>query len=236
MVWRDARRTLTAMPALAAAVVAIVVGLGLIESLLAARHESGELAASFLSSLVQALLLTPYLIAVHRFVILGEVTKRYALTVGDRRFQRFFGWSVILTLISFAPLFLGLLPFPPEYRWVVLLISIAIAIVVAVRITILFRAVAVDAPGASWRNAMADTAGFAWRIFMTSLITVFPCLLVAAVVMSVADPAAPGITIAKLLGAVAIGILAAVMAAMLVVVASRFYEWLGDRVGRPTSA
>jgi hypothetical protein len=237
LVWRDARRVLTAMPTLAAVAVAIVVALGLIETLLAPGHEVGSLVASFLSSMAEALVLTPYLIAVHRFIILGEVTARYALTVGDRRFQRFFGWSVVLALISFAPIFLALLlPLSPGSRVWFMLIFGFIIVVVALRVTILFPAVAVDAPSASWRNAMADTAGFAWRIFMTGIISVFPWFLVSAVVTYVCELAKPGITAAKVVGTVANGVLAAVMAALLVVVASRFYQWLGDRVRRPASA
>ena len=64
LVWRDARRVLRAMPALAAVAVAIVVALGVIETLLAPGHEVDALVASFLSSLAEALVLTPYLVAV----------------------------------------------------------------------------------------------------------------------------------------------------------------------------
>jgi hypothetical protein len=40
--------------------------------------------------------LPPYLIAVHRFVILGEVTATYRLVPTDKRFQRYFGMSLVL--------------------------------------------------------------------------------------------------------------------------------------------
>ena len=40
-------------------------------------------------------LLTPYLIAVHRFIILGETTAIYRLVPTDKRFQRYFAWSLV---------------------------------------------------------------------------------------------------------------------------------------------
>ena len=44
----------------------------------------------------QSLVLTPLAIAVHRYVLLEEVTRHYALDRSDPRFQRYFGFAVAL--------------------------------------------------------------------------------------------------------------------------------------------
>ena len=46
----------------------------------------------------------------------------------------------------------------------------------------LFPAIAVDAPGASIRNAIADLWGNVWRIFWVGVIAVLPLLLATMVV------------------------------------------------------
>ncbi|MCZ7642386.1 MAG: hypothetical protein M5U33_06165 [Pseudorhodoplanes sp.] len=53
------------------------------------------------------------------------------------------------------------------------------AVIVALRVLILFPAIAVDAPGARWRNAYFDTKGHTWRVFGISVLTALPALLVA---------------------------------------------------------
>jgi hypothetical protein len=65
------------------------------------------LVAIFIATL-RAFLLTPYFIAVHRFIILGEVTTNYQLTPGEPRFLRFFGWWLVLMLLTFVILVPGL--------------------------------------------------------------------------------------------------------------------------------
>ena len=47
-------------------------------------------------------LVTPYFIAVHRFILLGEVTHRYRLDWDDRRYQLFFGWAFTLFVLTQA--------------------------------------------------------------------------------------------------------------------------------------
>ncbi len=113
LAWRDVRRAFVAMPALAGMTLAIVTSLGLVE-ILAPHPGKDSQGLSLLLGLAQAFVQTPYLIAVHRFIILGEVTRRYALAPAELRFQRFFGWSVVLLLITSVPtLLMQLLPF----RW-----------------------------------------------------------------------------------------------------------------------
>src|SRR5690242_239528 len=49
-------------------------------------------ALGILQDAIWALLLTPVVIAIHRFVILGEVTPNYGLVIGEPGFRLFFLW------------------------------------------------------------------------------------------------------------------------------------------------
>jgi hypothetical protein len=234
--WRDTRRAFVAMPALAGTALAIVTALGLVETL-ARPTAQGSLGLSLLVSLAQAFAVTPYLIAVHRFVILGNVTPRYALQPAERRFQRFFGWSVVLLLISSVPLLLTqLLPVAMAVQVILLFVVLIIVAVLTLRITILFPAVAVDAPGANWRNAIADTRGYALRIFIVGLLAVFPLLALAGLLVYAIGLERSRPVTSEVVGIVASGALGTLGLTLFVVIASRFYEWLGDRVKSPNGA
>jgi hypothetical protein len=235
LTWRDTRRAFVAMPALAGIALAIVTAPGLVE-MLAAHPGKGSLGLSLLLSLGQAFVQTPYLIAVHRFIILGEVTRRYGLAPAELRFQRFFGWSVVILLIASVSIFLTLLPFPIGVEVALLFIFIVVGLVLSLRITILFPAVAVDAPGATWSNAIADTRGYALRIFIVGLMTVFPPVVVSMLLLYPAGLRGPTGIAGNLAAIVSTGALSTLTITLLVVVASRFYEWLGDRVKRPNGA
>jgi hypothetical protein len=54
-------------------------------------------------SIAYAFLVTPLAIAVHRFVLLGELTERYQLRPADRRFLRFFACLLALYLLISTP-------------------------------------------------------------------------------------------------------------------------------------
>jgi hypothetical protein len=236
LAWRDMRRAFVAMPVLAAVALAIVTALGLVETL-ARPTAQGSVGLSMLASLAQAFVLTPYLIAVHRFIILDEVTPRYALEPGERRFQRFFGWSVVLLLMSSVPILsTQLLPLSIGLQVALMFIVMVVLLALSLRITILFPAAAVDAPGATLGNAIADTRGYAWRIFIVGLVAVFPVFAVGGLLLCAAGAARPEISAGKLVEIVAGGALRMLSLTLCVVIASRFYEWVGDRVKREDGA
>src|SRR5262245_17652246 len=108
--WRDAFESIGSMPV--PAVVGLVIMLVLdvlvldaISPLNWARHNTGGgldgrlLGWCFAWAIVQSFVMTPLAIAVHRFILLGEVTNRYLLNPLDPRFRRFFGLGVALILI-----------------------------------------------------------------------------------------------------------------------------------------
>ena len=57
-------------------------------------------------NVLQALLLTPAAIAVHRFVILQERTSHYRLDLTDPRTSRFFYCAVVIQALVFVPILL----------------------------------------------------------------------------------------------------------------------------------
>jgi hypothetical protein len=203
--------------------------------------ETGALLAGFVASGVQAFLLTPCMIAAHRFIILGEVTPRYRLEPRAPRFQLFFLWSLALSLGYWVPSFgLAVLPQVMPYALVAgsaLFIVAVFAVIVSFRLMILFPAVAVDAPGATWDNALADTKGHVWRMLFITLLSGLPAgialiavlaLVASAGLIGEGTPGVAGVFLSALLDG-AVGTIGLTLA---IAIASRLYEQLGDRVNR----
>ena len=199
-----------------------------------------NLLARFVTGLAQGFLTVPYYIAVHRLIILGERTTSYALAPSSPRFQHFFWWLAAFGVVTFLPLFLlemlprarGMSPLPYLIA-LALMLTVFIAIIIAtLRFTIIFPAVAVDAPGASWQNVMADTKGYAWRIFLFGLLAALPLIAPALILIALAAiGTARGSSwifgpITMIFGAV----LSVFAMTLFIVVASRVYLWIGNRV------
>jgi hypothetical protein len=242
--WRDLAEVVRALSTLTRAALVIAIATALARQLLLLGHETdrtGPLLVSFLMAGAQAFLLTPYLIAVHRFIILGETTAQYRLAPGAMRFQLFFLWSVVLSLFYWAPAFLnaGLLIGISPWTGILFVLAAGIAgTIVSLRLVILFPAIAVDAPGATWSGAMADTKGYAWRILFISMLSALPVIAavivvaIAAAMMGAQRPE-PDSVLGAVATAVFEGVLDVAAVTLAVAVASRLYEQLGDAVKRP---
>jgi hypothetical protein len=195
-------------------------------------------------------LLTPYLIAVHRFIILGETTAIYRLVPTDKRFQRYFVWSLvpaamILTTHGLIHLISLNMFLPSVISTIAAVVALAVMAVVAARIITLFPAVAVDAPGASWSRAIADTKGNTWRVFSTFLLAILSLAVAGMAVTGLAifvidsvighwmgRDAAATLTLAAAL-AVWLAVIQTIAATLAVVIASRLYQWLCAPVKQP---
>jgi hypothetical protein len=196
----------------------------------------------FVSSLAQGFLTVPYYIAVHRLVILGERTTSYALAPSSPRFQQFFWWWAALSAVTYLPISLvemlsqtrALTAFSYLIALAAMPIILVAIIIVTLRLTIIFPAVAVDAPGATWGNVMADTKGYAWRIFLFGLVASLP-LIVPALVLGVL--VGFGTTtrswIVSALSILFTSVLSVVALTLFIVVASRLYLWIGNRTKQP---
>jgi hypothetical protein len=238
--WRDALAARERMPSLfliaiiavaslnlayfGLVIVGVIFGTGLLASLLGLIYVG-----------VQALLLTPLAIAVHRFLVLGETNDNYRIDTQDPRFVKFLTFLVGLFVISFIPQLLRSLFISPTGTsafggLISLIVSIIVAII-AVRVLIVFPAVAVDAPGAEWRNAMADTKGHSWRVFFILLCLILPAAVVVSIVLFICFmiPLIGWLISVAIQAAFSVMIVAATAAA-----ASRLYIDYANQLGRPT--
>jgi hypothetical protein len=227
---RDVLAALRAMPQLAWAVVFILMFQVVLGVVLAQFVPRNSLFGREIPSVLFYALLTPSFIAVHRFVILGEVTRHYRLQWEDRRFQLFFCWAFTMFALSRLAL---LAPVFPKH-WTFQLIAFGMAVAVCVlftRVTILFPAIAVDAPGASPAHAFEDTKGHGWYIFFLFLISPLPSLLLLVFVGRLAiilQPLAGWLLVMPLAGLAGV-----IWLTMAVVLASRLYQSLGNRLNQP---
>jgi hypothetical protein len=134
---------------------------------------------SIIQSALNAAIVTPMIVATHRFVILGEVAQLSTRNLFGPRFVHFFSLSLVyqamFIVVGFPTIVFGYKAAAVVPMYILLFVGFWLAI----RIIIVFPAAAVDAPGTSLRNAFDDTRGEAWGIFLTLLWIGLP-LVVAA--------------------------------------------------------
>jgi hypothetical protein len=233
--YRDLADALAAMRGLAVTTAAIIFAAEILNWALNSWVIPAEsLLGREIMPLVITFLVTPFLIAVHRHVLLREITPSYEINPSERRFQLFFGWSMVFFLLGAFPRVLVAVVAPGRnvaFSFVVLGLLIALT-VVSVRTVILFPAIAVDAPGATWENAVRDTKGHGWWIFFLLFAVMVPFTAVAMIVIVVALASPLGVLL--LVPLECVGMI--VLLGALVAAASRLYERLGDRVNQPPPA
>lgn len=189
--WGDAFRSLAAMPVTAGAAFLLMLAVGGAALLLIpdvtrmlGRDSTWPHLVGMATTVVQSVLLAPLAIAVHRYVLLGEASQGYAIEPQRPRYLRFVGFSILIGLLFGLPNLIGSLL--PGYgreeditaAWGLVSAVLVVAIViVTLRRAILFPAIAVDAPGASWSNARNDTKGHTWRVAFIFLCTVIPMMV-----------------------------------------------------------
>jgi hypothetical protein len=192
-------------------------------------------------------LLTPFLLAVHRLVLLGEEETRYDFKPSSPRFQLFFGWLAVTVVLMSFPSTLGTLAEAknPVYYFDRPPLDLYSPIVAAARIVawlmvlqllVLFPAVAVDAPGAGWQNAIRDTRNHIWFALAVTILPFIPIGLLGLAVISLlqawvwATPRTLTGVVASLLW---LGTMALVASTLAAVIASRLYQVIGDRLNTP---
>ena len=227
---RDVLSALRAMPRLVLVVIGILVLQTVLELAADKLIPRGSLFGHDIVRVLHYALLTPFFIAVHRFVILGEVTHDYRLRWDDRRFMLFFGWAFTLFAISRVLLIGHVLPRHWMFQFIAFVLAVT-ACVMFTRITILFPAIAVDAPGATPRNAFEDTKGHGWYIFFLYLVPFIPSGYLVIQLAGLAVLLQP--VIGRILLVPLVGLTGVLWLTMAVVIASRLYQWLGNRVNEP---
>ena len=237
--WQDALAARQRMPTLFVTAIVAIAVLDLVYfALIFLSPFAGPGLLAFVVGLIyaaaQGFLLTPLAIAVHRHLLLGEVRDNYRLDTQDPRFMKFFTFLAGLAIVMFVPRLIGELfsgaTGHSSFGALVSLILSIVAAVIFVRNVILFPAVAVDAPGADWRNAMADTKGHFWRVFFILLCAILPPAIVVSIVLVIffAIPLIGWLLAVALQAVFGVFVVAAAAAA-----ASRLYVDYAQQLGRP---
>jgi hypothetical protein len=238
--YRDVWRALTTMRMLVVCVLFIILAINVAEDLVPMRVWAGPLIGGLLSFAVDAVrnfCLTPFMIALHRFILRGEITRSYAPDPGQPGFMAFFGWLVALSAIGALALLLQealiATSLSPMAGLVAAAVLIAAMAILTLRLSILFPAIAIETRGATAANALADTRGHALRIFLIFLLTLLPVMVatVAVTLMLGRGVTVPGTPVA-VVNFAAGAVIQTVLLSLGVAVASRVFEVLGDRVLR----
>jgi hypothetical protein len=215
----------------------------LIGPLLLSRDPVGQSIARQGLLIGMAFLLTPFLVWVHRFVLLGEEPKHYDLDPANRRFLLFFGWLAVMVLLASIPSFLDALTTPksplfyvgpyrePAPSTLATVANVVVAVLTA-QFVVLFPAMAVDAPGIAWQNAVRDTRKHAVFAVVMTVVPFFPIALIGAAgvrILHVLHRSLVGV-IAEMMW---IGAMFVLLATLLAVIASRLYQVVGERLNAP---
>jgi len=143
---------------------------------------------------VQILLLTPLLIAVHRYVLLREVARRYSFRPVGRYlpFAAYASLIAIIFAIFTSPLTVAIFATDGINIWwamVFQIMGVVAGLCGCHRMPILFPAIAIEVPGASIGTAMRQCSGHRCRLVCTLILVSSPMLLMtilAAMLMGLA--------------------------------------------------
>lgn len=180
----------------------------------------------------EAFAITPMLLASHRFIILGEVSRNYAAAVLTPRFWRFLLLSMAVIALVFIPPLLTRRFFNDAITGWVLVAGVAGFVATSALLALLFPAIAVDAPGMGVRNAVADLWGNVWRIFSAGMLALLPLMILTILVGSAQGLIFDNVYAwpVRLAFAPLEGAFVAATYVLLVLIASRFYLAAADRL------
>jgi hypothetical protein len=176
--YRDGLRAVVSMPQLAIVCLIAALGTSVVDFMLwpkgSADKPVGIELLSFGVWVVQAGLFAPLAIAVHRYVLLGKVTRTYALDLGSARFKNFVFYGVLLQApTTLTSLLEGLISSATIFA-----LNMAF-LYLFVRLVVLFPAIAIDGPGAHPITALQNTRGHGIRALCTFLVAISaPILLI----------------------------------------------------------
>ena len=201
----DAFRAVVAMPWVTGIALGLLIALGFVSDVVPPLLRTGNetlgqsVMWSAAAGLMESFLLAPLLIAVHRHVLLGEVTHRYAFDLSDQRFLLFFYFSFALSLLQALLFFAAVQLFPDAFGGpasgvdkngggVAIVAAIMVGVlVVAARVVLVFPAAAIDAPGATWSNALKASGGHFWLIASIFILIGMPPLILWLFAGSILD-------------------------------------------------
>jgi hypothetical protein len=235
--YRDVWRVVLALRTLVVCAVLILLAVKVAEDFVPLRVWMRPIVGEplgFVLGAVQSFLVTPFMIAVHRFIILDEVTPGYALDPSKPSFRLFFGWLVALSTVGSLVLWtyglLTALGAPVMAAIVPTALVLVVAVIVSVRLTVLFPAIAVDLPGAQASNAWADTKGHAFGILVIFALALLPLLAISLATSFILGSKALDVGTPTLL--VVSAVMHGATLTLCVAIASRVFQTLGDRMRR----
>lgn len=238
--YRDWRRALSALRMLAVSAFLILVALAAVEKFVPQSLWDQSLtghALDLADDAIWALLLTPIVVAVHRFVIQDVATEGYTLPLGDPVCQKFFAWLFALKVLSGLPFdLLGAMQALEWPLWASTLgfvVALVAAMGLSLRLTILLPALAVQAPGATVSYALADSKGQTLRLFVIFFLALVPwvAISIGGVLLlgrRIEVAGAPQMMIGLVMG----GLLQTIVLTLSAVIASHAFRSLAAAVNR----
>ena len=234
------RRMLAALRPLVINGFLIVLAISVLDQFIPARLADQELfgtAITLVEAAMCAFLLTPILIAIHRFIILDEIAKTYAVPLGEPAFRRFFAWLFAFKVLAGFPLdFLGALQalnVTLTASTIGFVATLVVALALMVRLSILPPAIAVEAPDTRLASALEDTKGSALRIFAIFFVAIIPWLAIdLAVIALIGRGIAATGSVPGMIGLVFGGILQTALLTLMAVIASLLFIAFGTHVRR----
>lgn len=185
--WIDAFHAIRAMPLVAAVALVILAAVGVaawwlsVAVLLSPGRTVDQwldsptwFVLSVLNSGLQIVLLAPLAIAVQRFVIRGDVAKRYPLDPLRPSYLHFVGMAIAIYLAYRAPQLINILMPASIGLWLLTPVLTIAVMVVASRKIALFPAIAVYAPNATWRGVASTDEGNTFRIVLILFVIWLP--------------------------------------------------------------
>jgi hypothetical protein len=216
----------------------IILAFKVMEDVVPSRTMNGALTGivlSFAISAAQSFCLTPIMIAVHRFIILDEVTTAYGVDPSQPSFIAFFSWLVALSLFSALVLsveqLLTAFGFSASTAVGPTLMVAIVVTIISLRLTILFPAIAVGASDATAGNALADSKGHVFSIFLIFLLVMLPmaALAIGVTLLLGRDVMSHG-TLVALIGLLVGSAIQTIVVTLCVAIASRIFQAIGSRL------
>lgn len=240
--WSDVWRALRAMPLLFGCAVLILFAVRVAEMVLPKWLWDGVFFGTLASVIENAIVyfcLTPVMMAIHRFVIRGDVTRSYDVDLADRNFLLFFAWTMAISIL-FSAVFAFNEAFSayaraaggmPLVTLAILLATLLAAAWLSLRLIVLFPAIAVGASGAKPANAFADTKGYDLRLAAIFLLAFIPFFAVTILIVMALGRGimAHGSTL-SVVSRFLSSIFATIAEALGVVVASHIYLAIGRKL------
>lgn len=245
--WGDTMRAFGALPVPALIALIVVVALTIGQELASPplRSQGAAVAPWLVLAVVmvlQAILIAPYLLALHRFIARGERTLGYALNPAAARFRRYVGWLVAVSVLVWLPFGLPALMTANLDRAIALfVIIVAIVVLVVLRLVLVFPALALDAPNAGAATAWADSAGRTWRMFFIFLLALLPWAALFVGVLAI-EVAIAGAAVARppvgwaSVSALAQAAIVVIGHTLVFAAATRLYAATGDKPAPPPPA